>query len=110
MAWNYDGDGVLAIRSAHGARCFRITNAFCELAVGDGFAVGDLLEPAPHGSLEFRSLRCERQIEFGARTCEVFAQLANSLAYRSTRRLRPSRFGLTMLAVFREVDTIDCFA
>lgn len=48
---------------------------FCELAVGAGFAEGDGKECVPHGALEGRALRVEREIEGLTFACEVFGEL-----------------------------------
>src|ERR1700733_5157200 len=73
MAWNHDRDGILAIRRAYGSRRFGISHALRQLAVGDRFAVRDVLQIAPHGALKFSAFGRERQIELGAAAREIFA-------------------------------------
>src|SRR5262245_25718866 len=75
MAGDDDRDGILPIRSAHGACFLRITELASQLAVARRRPVGDGAQQLPDSMFELRALGVERQIERRARAREILGEL-----------------------------------
>jgi hypothetical protein len=108
MAGDHDRDAVLSIRRSHCPRRFGIAHASGEFGVGDGLTVGDLFEAAPHGALERRAFRGERQVKLPALASEVFVELLSGSGQHSARGgFGPTRKRLLGLALFWESDVVQ---
>ena len=96
VARDDDGQRVAPDRAADPARQPRIAQLAGQLAVGRGLAVGDLGDQAPDALLELVSVQGRREVEGGARSLEVLAELALRLGEvprPSGRRTSPDRAG-----------------
>ncbi|MNZ74536.1 hypothetical protein D3C78_929870 [compost metagenome] len=87
MAGNDDGNGVGAIGRAHGAHRLRVADAFGQLAVAGGAAVGDFQQRLPDFLLEGRAARREKQVEALQAAFEVAVQLSAMLVELASGRL-----------------------
>ena len=61
MTGNHNGNGIVAISSPDGSDCLGIAHSLCHVAIGTGFAVGNLPERTQHLCLEGAGIR--RQLE-----------------------------------------------
>src|SRR5882672_2064702 len=96
MAGNDNGDRVGPVRQSHGARSLRISTAISQLAVGNGFSVGNFAEKLPYFELEGSTHRGERKIEGGEFADKVRLKLAHRIGQRHSV-LAPFRIGLHRL-------------
>src|SRR5664279_1939207 len=96
-----DADRVLAVGKAHRASPAGRSDAFGELTVGLGLAIGDLAQRRPHPLLEVGPLWRQGQVERCERACEVGVQLVGG---RSERFVLPATWvDLADLTVLRAV-------
>ena len=109
VARHDDSERVPAVGGADGPRGGRPPDAPCELAVGDGVAVGNAAQLVPHPALERGAGGDERQVEVAAPTPEVLQQLPLRLAQGSgqgSASLPPLRIGSVRRRV-GQVDALD---
>ena len=77
---NHDRDGVAAVGRPDGPERIRVAEHPRDLAVGDGFAVGNLLKNGPDFELERSPGGRQRKIEPGELPRKIGFELANRLA------------------------------
>src|SRR5882672_5275934 len=78
MAWNEDGQRILGIGRTDSADGFGVSNLLCELAVGDGFAVGNFLQIFPDALLKVGSVHKEWDFKFVKSAGEIFLKLTRN--------------------------------
>src|SRR5690606_17863876 len=77
VAGDDDGDGVLAVGQSHGADCLGSADAFGDVFVADGYAIGDFRQRLPDALLKGSALGARWQIEVAQFAGEISPQLFN---------------------------------
>src|SRR5690606_15930103 len=73
---NDHGNGIAAVRKAHGSHGIGIAEPARDLGITCRTTIGNFAQRLPHALLERRAPRCKRQIEVTPLTVKILLQLA----------------------------------
>ena len=102
MAGNEDRNRIGPVGGGYCAHGFGASQFSRQFAVGNGFAVRDILQFSPHRVLEIRSGKYQGNVECGSFPGEIFVELGD----RSIDRIRSAVFvngvqGMSMAPILR---------